>query len=483
MDHSSVMIESITENMNHLCIENEVVHGEEMKHGEEMNSEDHVNSLQLSRYLYRKDEIELMIIQHLGSMDKCPSDELENELENNSVSEYHNMDMTDVRNEIMHIEKDMSSSANSSNTTYSNKIDDPMLFWISEYVESYHFDEIWEFLWKLYYDFYAVHFPEIYNMIVSGYNDVHNLTNLEPTIYVEEQFMSHLMRVVIQVLKTMQANVMDPKVFYVRMKYNAYIKNTTKKDWTATHTIYRGRKADVIKPYSRAVQNMLLSIKHHSLDDILYYLFVLPSEELAIVARLTSDALDLEDPKLSISYEEMIRSCNYTDHRHITMHYIVMVLHYIVAQVEKSKNLHFIKKDPTPYIVQYTMNFRHLSIPSDVVLSYIWNKFPIHPHVHAFYTSSDNYTSIQNEYTHRWQWHCKQTMIWQYRKNISLNYPCGTHYALNPGGQSEDALSSIMHYNNQMREQKDVDDHPKNISDWCELYLGVTWDLKEKCVY
>ena len=101
MDHSSVMMESLTENMNHLHIENEVVHGEEMKHEEEMkseeemNSEDQIKSLQLSRYLYRKDEIELMIIQHLGSMDKCPSDELEN----NSISEYHSMDMTDVRNE------------------------------------------------------------------------------------------------------------------------------------------------------------------------------------------------------------------------------------------------------------------------------------------------------------------------------------------------------------------------------------------------
>ena len=213
MDHSCVMMESITENMNHLHIENEVVHEEEMKHvEEEMKPEDQVNSLQLSRYLYRKDEIELMIIQHLGSMDKCPSDELEN----NSISEYHSMDMTDVRNEIMHIEKNMSSSANNGNTTCSNKIDDPMLFWISEYVESYHFDEVWEFLWKLYYDFYAVHFPEMYNMIVSCYNDVHYLKNLQPTIYVEEQFMSHLMRVVIQVLKTMQSNVMDPKVFSLK---------------------------------------------------------------------------------------------------------------------------------------------------------------------------------------------------------------------------------------------------------------------------
>ena len=74
-------------------------------------------------------------------------------------------------------------------------------------------------------------------------------------------------------------------------------------------------------------------------------------------------------------------------------------------------------------------------------------------------------------------------MIWQYRKNMSLNYPCGTHYALNPGGQSQDALSSIVYYNNQKREQEDVDGCPEHISDWCEIYLGVTWAFKrEMCI-
>ncbi len=476
-------MDSVIENMQQLQMHDDELENEVMNHVEnevmnhvENEVMENMESLQLSRYLYRKDEIELMIIQHLASVYKCDS----NTLEDNSISEYHSMDMTELKNEIIHMEKTIHDNAD---TFDGNVVHDPMLFWISEYVESYHFDEIWDFLWKLYYDFYAVHFPELYNMMVSCYKHVYHLKNLQPTIYVEEQFISHLMRVVIQVLKTMQANVMDPKVFYVRMKYNAYIKAIKNEGWTTSHTIYRGRKADVIKPYSKAVQNMLLSIKHHSLNDILYYLFALPPEELAIVAKLTSDALDLEDPKLSISYEELIQSCKYTNHHHITMHYIVMVLHYIVAQVEKSKNLQFIKKEPTIPIVQHTMNFRNLSIPTDVVLSYIWNKFPIHSHVHAFHTSSDNYTSIQNEYAHCWQWHCKTSMIWQYRKNMSLNYPCGTHYALNPGGQSQDALSSIVYYNNQKREQEDVDGCPEHISDWCEIYLGVTWDLKEKCVY
>ena len=154
-----------------------------------VNSSSEDDCLKLSRYLYRKDEIELMIIQ-------CILNHAKSDISTSSSSESGLDNMSDIQNEIISIENDSILSNENDSITQFDKEETDLLFWISEYVESYSFQEVWQFIWKIYFDFYAFHYTELFNMIVELKKEVMYLENVDMDLYYQESHINHMIKVV-----------------------------------------------------------------------------------------------------------------------------------------------------------------------------------------------------------------------------------------------------------------------------------------------
>tara|TARA_A100001015_G_scaffold320243_1_gene445916 strand:- start:172 stop:1626 length:1455 start_codon:yes stop_codon:yes gene_type:complete len=468
------------------------------------SSEDNVNDavsddcLKLSRYLYRKDEIEIMILHCLLKVERCKSGGSGSGDRGSGDSGNGGLDnMTDIQNEIISIEND-------SMPFTLDKEEKDLLFWTSEYVESYSFQEVWKFIWKIYFDFYAFHYTELFHMIVDLKQEVQYLEHVDSDTYYQESQMEHMLKTVLSIFKTMQGNPNDPKVFYMRMKLQAYAKQSSQEGFQYTHSIYRGRKAEVIRPYSKPIQNMLLSIKNHKLDDILYYLHTLSYQDLDIIASLTNEALDIEDSSLCISFEDIKKHCDYLDLTHITIHYIVMVLHFIVYMIPKSYEElpQFTRKEPNDFHIKHMSQYRNITMPHAVhdIVPYIWRTFPIHQHCYAFHLLSESVptTSLRQEYMHHIEWHCRQTHLWKHRwksyvytiqsaqRHIEFhNIDDMQQYYERYGYESCRSSDTIIKHMMRELDGKEMGDiyDVKHVGDWVEMYLGVTFDLEENCIY
>lgn len=462
-----------------------------------MNNEDINNSsseddcLKLSRYLYRKDEIELMIIQ-------CVLNNAKTHISTSTSSGGGLDNMSDIQNEIISIENDSTLSNENDSITQFDKEETDLLFWISEYVESYSFQEVWQFIWKIYFDFYAFHYSELFYMIVELKKEVMYLENVDMDLYYQESHINHMIKVVLSIIKTMQVNTHDPKVFYIRMKLQAYAKESSHEDFTYKHKIYLGRKAEVIRPYSKPIQNMLLSIRNHEIDDIIYYLHILSCDDLDIISQLTNHALELENNALCIPLEDIKKYCLDFDFTHITIHYIVMVLHYIVSMISKSSEdiTEFTRKKPSESHIKHILQYRNSVLPVQDIIPYIWTTFPIHQHCYVFQLLSGYYSiSLRQEYMHHLEWHCRHTLIWKYRwrmykYTIQQDQRCVEFHNIEHLHQYyerygyEPCRSSDMIIKHMMRElnRKEIDD-VHHLEDWVGIYLDAPFDLKQKCIY
>lgn len=457
------------------------------------SSEDtvHINDdcLKLSRYLYRKDELEIMIIQCILKPEHDHDDNSNNDehIVNNMVTSSWGGgldNMTDIQNELVSIEND--------NVPQFDKQEKNLLFWISEYVESYSFQEVWQFIWKIYFDFYAFHYPELFYIICELKKEVEYLEHIDMDQYYQETHMNHMLKIVLSIVKTMQANPNDPKVFYMRMKLQEYVQESSHDNFRYIHKIYRGRKAEVIRPYSKPIQNMLLSIKNHDVNDILYYLHTLSCEDLDIISQLTNEALDLEDKSLSIPLQIIKNNCHDFDFTHITIHYIVMVLHFIVSKISKNDDdvPPFIRLESADSHLKYMIQYRNIIMPVHDIIPYIWTTFPIHPHCYKFQLLSDQYSiSLRQEYMQHLEWHCRQTSIWKYRLKL-YTYTIQEHqrgvefhnidhlqqyyerYGYEPCRSSDMIIKHMMRELNTMA-----------LDDWTEMYLDASFDLKYKFAY
>lgn len=483
-------MEGLTAQMEDICISSSE---------DNMNDEVSDDCLKLSRYLYRKDEIEIMILHCLLKVEGKGDSGVGGNGGGGSGGNGGGLEnMTDIQNEIISIENDIMPSSTL------DKEEKDLLFWTSEYVESYSFQEVWQFIWKIYFDFYAFHYTELFHMIVHLKKEVQYLEHVDSDVYYQESHMKHMLKVVLSIFKTMQCNPNDPKVFYMRMKLQAYAKQSSQKGFQYKHNIYRGRKAEVIRPYSKPIQNMLLSIKNHQLNDILYYLHMLPFSDLEIIARLTHEALDIEDSALSVSLENIKKHCDYLDFTHITIHYVVMVLHFIVYMIPKSYDElpQFTRKEPNEFHVKHMLQYRNMNMPLSVddVIPYIWTTFPIHQHCYAFHLLSGSVPkiSLRQEYMHHIEWHCRQTYLWKHRwkpyvytiqpdqRHIEFqNIEDMQQYYERYGYESCRSSDTIIKHMMRELDGKEMEDiyDVKHVSDWVEMYLGVTFDLKENCIY
>ena len=165
------------------------------------------------------------------------------------------------------------------------------LFWTSEYYYSGYFTELWDLIWKIYYDFYAIIHPKLEKFI---------------TKMKEKWVLKHKIVYILHIFKNFYYNnISPPNVFLVRMALE------TQKFKAKS---YKGRPPHWLKMTNKKYKDLLMSIHNKDYKNLAYYLRRFKNEG----SELYDTILNYYKNQDNISDELLtIYNSNYADKLHI----------------------------------------------------------------------------------------------------------------------------------------------------------------------
>ena len=136
------------------------------------------------------------------------------------------------------------------NTLIHKRTLDELLFWLSECIDSGFIDELYALTWTIYFDFYAVQYPEFFSYINKRLRICNNEDNATSRIVGILSIYKNLLR-------------LTPS--HHMFEFRLYMKSSCVKK-----TVMPGRKPKWVSCYSKATQTMLRCINKELSDGIIY---------------------------------------------------------------------------------------------------------------------------------------------------------------------------------------------------------------------
>lgn len=287
-----------------------------------------------------------------------------------------------------------------------------VLFWLSELVESGYIDEVWQFTFKIYFDFYAIKYPKLGIYIRKQY-----------ILYVRTTDVVHLIRC----YKNMRIKHPDSTVFHTRILSNQ-IQNTIKHkpEQNIQLTMFRGRKPN-IPIFEKHEIHCIQSILKNKMDNISYYYAILSEKEfISVIQRY------LKHNKAKETYKNEL----YRNKSHIALCNM-----YSIHYAPKPENGIVVSVDTKDLDVYNSYN----KVIEPVYKTLESNmKYEIKDEVSQFALERDSikYSDLKDMYWYNWEVHCYKTPLWKKR-----------FHAFNAKLVSKDNIDTIVFDNDNMNEE------------------------------
>lgn len=262
-------------------------------------------------------------------------------------------------------------------------------FWASEIYYSKLEDQLWEFIWFIYYDFYFIKNPD-FNDFIKKKNKVNNFIS------------------VLSVIKNLFKMKGDPSIFILR-QFNSNFKNI--------NCVFRGKKPLWLEKYDIKYHKLLRNIKNNNILNVASMLPEVLTDEIVNV---------LKDYFQNDKYFEIILDESYTNHHHKLL---CIVYLYLINREIIEKNVKKIymgcKDDEVEFYEELDKINPPLSKEFKIPLLYkllpMKRKYEIPEIISSFRLCRFNCESIQKEINLNWEYNAYMCPLWKERMD---KYEC-----------------------------------------------------------
>ena len=269
-----------------------------------------------------------------------------------------------------------------------------ILYWVAEYLYSGYDAELWELLFKCYYDFYALANPTLEYALITKYCKW--LKNKDETL-------------IILFIKTLAHKKYDCDVFTFRMKYNSLQK-------MCDETKYRGRKPKWLHTYDGPYKNFIYSISKQNDTNVMHYIKKYTYDELynPLITYYTS----LNTNK---SYtDKMVKIWNKLNDIHLNNlkpHILMYIYKCIITEKSRIYNKSFILK-PSPKTILNFKNYKtikpiitnKMSRPYKILRTY--REYGVNPLIGCFKLMRFTIDNIHAAIWYHWEYYAYTNKQW-----------------------------------------------------------------------
>ena len=272
-----------------------------------------------------------------------------------------------------------------------------IIFWTNELYYSKFYDELWNFIFKFYYDFCAVTNLKMFKLLKKKYDNW------------------QINKSIVTILEAMgllyYSSNLDFNVFVLR---NSVVDNPIK--------IYRGREpkwlrmfADLSIHYERKEKAFLRSLKDKDLQNINFYLSQFKTDaELNKVCEIISNYFNIVE-NTSIECFDLINDSIYKNKKHMVM---AVICHMFMKKNKKR----IIKKKINEEQLDFWNNLNSKTTPTYKTLREK-RHFSLHENVSYLNLKRPDRETLNNIFWYQWEYYCRDCPLWQERfKQYSVTF-------------------------------------------------------------
>lgn len=265
---------------------------------------------------------------------------------------------------------------------------DEVLFWLSELYESGFTEELWQFTYSIYYNFYSILYPKLLSYIIKQNSKWETSNDYS---------------ILIKCYKNMFHKTVDTKMFYIYILSNKYLKNPEGKE---NIVVFKGRSPTICKLFQSKYKHFIQSLEKQNLNNISYYTALYDDSEFIDVLK---------------KYIEH-KGGQYIENSYYENRKINVLFHYFTS-TDKSKKIIYVSESKID-IQKYNKTKEH----TESIYKTLENQmlYPIRNEVSQFELSRDNisFESLQELYWYKWEVLCYDTPYWKHifnKYNIQID--------------------------------------------------------------
>ena len=263
---------------------------------------------------------------------------------------------------------------------------DEVLFWISEIYESGFYDDLWQFMYSIYYNFYALAYPLMEKYLIKQHNKWLK-TNDESLI--------------IKCFKNMYHKACDTKVFYIYLLSNDY---SQKSKSDRNFVILKGRGSKLCCSFDKKHRQFVKSLEKKHNENIGYYMSIYNEDEFV---DIIGKYIQLHNPKYVFEVND-----NYGNKKHVAL-YNYLCNEYGLKDSKNKKQLYVAQSSSEMDLFESTQEY---ITPVYKTLAHHM-KYPIREEVGQFKLVRDDipYDKLKSLYWYHWEILCYHTPCWRER--------------------------------------------------------------------
>lgn len=322
---------------------------------------------------------------------------------------------------------------------------DEVLFWVSEYYYSGYERQLWELLYNMYFDFYALKYTNFYKYMNKKYDQYHKKLTKKSNI-----------NPLVDIIKNMYYMKSSHHIFEFRM--------CMQHDEPNQSFVYRGRKPKWIKNYDKTCKNILYAIdKRDGLHMAHYFRSMKPKQYLTLYMQLQKYVSDI--CKDSVSNDVAPYCAIFDEHMRESHHKnIALFMIYISAIMDKPheiKNSQLMIK-ATPKEIEMFHSYHKTQTPNKYDYKMLEKVcvYPIKQCVHSF-NHSRNGVDCKSALYYNWEFFSRNCPLWKSRfethnatfdtDTMKISFPDDDiheafyeKYGLEPDEQTKDTQNCFM---------------------------------------
>ena len=274
-----------------------------------------------------------------------------------------------------------------------------ILFWVAEFYYSGYCVELWDILWRCYYDFYAFTNPKLEYTLLKK----HCAWNKTRKRKINNVSKSKSIGYIIDFIKTLRICSSTPDIFIFRLQ--------VEKCHSTTKLIkYKGRKPTILSKYDNKYKHFIHSIHKNDKTNIMYYLNNYDPDELYL-PMITYFETD-KNIQLNKQHSLMIWNKLMYSKKHV-----LLGIYKMMFQIETNVNSHKIIIKHNKENIAYMQGLRHYKGAPHKFLKTM-RHFNINKNIGCFALSRFQVDNLNTAIWYHWEYYAFNNPIWNERFRI-----------------------------------------------------------------
>jgi hypothetical protein len=274
-----------------------------------------------------------------------------------------------------------------------------ILFWVAEYYYSGYYTELWNILWRCYYDFYAFTNPKLEYLLLKKHCAWNKTTKRKITKASKVKRCGYI----IDFVKTLRICSATPDVFLFRLQVEKCNQSTK-------ITKYKGRKPTILSKYADKYKHFIHSLHKNDETNIMYYLNNYDPNELYLpmITYFENDKNILLNAKHSLMIWDKLT---------YSKKHVLMGIYKIMFQKESNVNINKIIIKHNDENIAYLQHLRHYKGAPYKFLK-IMRHFGINKSIGCFDLARFQVDNLHNAIWYNWEYYAFNNPIWKERFRV-----------------------------------------------------------------